>query len=284
MSIITIHCRLIASEPIRRHLWQLMSRSNTPLINDLLKQVSHHADFETWQSRGTVPSNAIRDLCEPLKEVYPGQPARFYASAILMVTYTYESWLALQQTRRRRLNGKQSWLNVVKSDAELLGLSGSTLESIRQRARDILSQLNTEMETQFAPNPKKRSKRRGQTHSSNDASLMSRLFTAHDMADDILSQCAIAHLLKNGCKISKTEEDSEKFAHRIHRKQKEIEQIEAQLQARLPKRRDLTGDVFLETLAIATQQIPETVIQAREWQAKLLARPASQGNRMKRMR
>ena len=275
MSIITIHCRLIASEPIRRHLWQLMSRSNTPLINDLLKKVSHHADFETWQSRGTVPSNAIRNLLEPLKEVYPGQPARFYASAILMVTYTYESWLALQQTRRRRLNGKQRWLNVVKSDAELLGLSGSTLESIRQRAQDILSQLNTEMETQFAPSPKKRSKRRGQTHSSNNASLMPRLFTAYDTADDILSQCAITYLIKNGCKISETKEDSEKFAHRIHRKQKEIEQVEAQLQARLPKGRDLTGDVFLETLAIATQQIPETVIEAREWQAKLLCRPAS---------
>ena len=275
MSIITIHCRLIASEPIRRHLWQLMSRSNTPLINDLLKKVSHHADFETWQSRGTVPSNAIRNLLEPLKEVYPGQPPRFYASAILMVTYTYESWLALQQTCRRRLNGKQRWLNVVKSDPELLELSGSTLESIRQRAQDILSQLSTEMETQSAPNPKKRSKRRGQTHSSNNASLMPRLFTAYDTADDILSQCAITYLIKNGCKISETKEDSEKFAHRIHRKQKEIEQVEAQLQARLPKGRDLTGDVFLETLAIATQQIPETVIQAREWQAKLLARPAS---------
>ena len=112
MSIITIHCRLKASEPIRRHLWQLMSKSHTPLINDLLKQVSHHADFETWQRRGTVPSNAIRDLCEPLKEVYPGQPARFYASAILMVAYTYESWLTLQQTRRRRLNGKQRWLDI----------------------------------------------------------------------------------------------------------------------------------------------------------------------------
>lgn len=275
MSIITIHCRLTASEPIRRHLWQLMSTSNTPLINDLLKQVSHHTDFETWQSRGTVPSNAIRELCEPLKEVYPGQPARFYASAILVVTYTYESWLSLQQTRRRRLNGKQRWLDVVKSDAELLELSGSTLEAIQQQAQEILSQLNAEIETQSAPKNKKRSKERGRLNSSNDASLIPRLFAAYDTTDDILSKCAIAHLIKNGCKILETEENPEKFAHRIYRKQKEIEQLEAQLQARLPKGRDLTGEDFLETLAIATQQISENVIQAREWQAKLLARPAS---------
>lgn len=272
MSIITIHCRLTAHELIRRQLWQLMSNSNTPLINDLLKRVSQHPDFEIWQHRGTVPNSAIKELCEPLKEVYSGQPARFYASAILMVTYTYESWLALQQTRRRRLNGKQRWLDVVKSDAELLELSGSTFEAIRQRAQELLIQLDTEIETQSVPN-KKRSKKRGQTNSSKGSSLIPRLFTAYDTTNDILSKCAISYLIKNGCKIFETEEDPEKFVYRIHRKQKEIEQLEAQLQARLPKGRDLTGEDFLETLAIVTQQIPENVIQAQEWQAKLLARP-----------
>jgi len=104
---------------------------------------------------------------------------------------------------------------------------------------------------------------------------MARLFAAYDTTDDLLTRCAIAHLIKNGCKISEAEEDPEKFAHRIHRKQKEREQLEAQLQARLPKGRDLTGEDFLETLAIATQQLPASVSQSREWQAKLLTRPAS---------
>jgi hypothetical protein len=252
-----------------------MSESNTPLINDLLKCVSQHPDFETWQRRGTIPGSAVRELCEPLKAVYPGQPGRFYASAILMVTYTYESWLALQQTRRHRLDGKQRWINVVKSDAELLDLSGSTLDALQEQARAILNQLEAEHEPEADPNPKQRHSSRQQAHSANNVSLMTGLFAAYEATDDILSRCAIAHLIKNGCKLAATEEDPEKFAHRLHRQQKEIEQLEAQLQARLPKGRDLTGEEFLETLAIATQQLSETVAQAREWQAKLLTRPAS---------
>ena len=77
MSIITIHCRLQASELIRRHLWHLMVDLNTPLVNDLLKQVSQHSDFEIWQRRGTIPESVVKGLCEPLKEVYPDQPGRF---------------------------------------------------------------------------------------------------------------------------------------------------------------------------------------------------------------
>lgn len=275
MSIITIHCRLVASEPVRRCLWQLMSKSNTPLVKDLLQQVSQHPEFETWQRRGTIPEKAVKALCEPLKAVYPGQPGRFYASAILMVTYTYESWLALQQNRRRRLDGKQRWLKVVKSDGELLQLCDSTLEAMQQQAKVILLQLNPESNKQSPPKPKKRTKAKHQTNSAQTISLMDRLFKAHAAADDLLTQCAIAYLIKNGGEIPETEEDPEKFAHRIHRKQKEIERLEAQLQARLPKGRDLTGEEFLETLEIVTQQIPASVAQAKEWQAKLLARPAT---------
>ena len=72
MSLITIHCRLIASEPVRRHLWHLMTESNTPLVNDLLKRTSQHPDFETWQRKGTISKSAIGGLCESLKAVYSG--------------------------------------------------------------------------------------------------------------------------------------------------------------------------------------------------------------------
>ncbi|MBW4469175.1 MAG: hypothetical protein KME45_02105 [Stenomitos rutilans HA7619-LM2] len=75
MSIITIHCRLVASEPIRRNLWHLMTERNTPLVNELLKRVSQHPKFEIWQRKGTLPNSAVRELCdEPLKKVYLGQP------------------------------------------------------------------------------------------------------------------------------------------------------------------------------------------------------------------
>ncbi|MBW4421089.1 MAG: type V CRISPR-associated protein Cas12k [Myxacorys californica WJT36-NPBG1] len=248
-----------------------MASSNTPLVNDLIKQVSQHPNFEIWQRRGTLPTRAVQALCDPLKATYPGQPGRFYASASLMVTYTYESWLSLQQSRRHRLDGKQRWLNVVKSDAELLELSNSTLEGLQQQAQAILRQLSAESH----PTSQKRQQVRSQSHSSNPASLLTRLFETYEGTDDSLTRCAIAHLIKSGGKIPETEEDPEKFAHRIHQKQKEVEQLEAQLQARLPKGRDLTGEEFLETLEIATQQIPASVAQARDWQVKLLTRPAS---------
>lgn len=259
MSIITIHCRLTAPEPIRRQLWYLMAERNTPLICELIKRVSQHSDFEIWQRRGFIPKKAVIDLCTPLREIYPGQPGRFYASAISMVLYTYESWLAIQQNLRRRLDGKQRWLDVVKSDCESIELSGANLDVIKRRAQDILSELNTKQSTQSAPN----------------ANLMSLLFKAHADTENIISHCAIAHLLKNDCKVSETEEDPEKFSHRIHRKQKQIEELKAELNARLPKVRDLTGSEFLETLEIATHQISENVIQAREWDAKLQAKSSS---------
>jgi hypothetical protein len=271
MSIVTIHCRLTASEPIRRQIWHLMTERNTPLISELLKQVSQHADFEIWQSKGAIPKQIVTDLCKPLTEIYPDQPGRCYSSAILMVLYTYESWLAIQQNCRRRIDGKQRWLNVVKSDRESIELSDSTLEAIKQRALEILNQFNAENETRSAPNAKKRKK----SKFVNDPNLMSYLFKAHEATEDIMSHCAISHLLKNDCKISETEEDPEKFAHRIHRKQKQIEEIEAELNARLPKGRDLTGEEFFQTLEIATHQISDSVIQAREWDAKLSTRPAS---------
>jgi IS605 OrfB family transposase len=150
-------------------------------------------------------------------------------------------------------------LDVVKSDRESIELSGSSLDVIKQRAQDILSDLNIEQSTQSAPK----------------ANLMSLLFKAHADTEDILSHCAISHLLKNDCKVSETEEDPEKFAHRIHSKQNAIEELKAELNARLPKVRDLTGSEFLETLELATYQISENVIQEREWDAKLQAKSSS---------
>ncbi|WP_373545539.1 hypothetical protein [Chamaesiphon sp.] len=104
---------------------------------------------------------------------------------------------------------------------------------------------------------------------------MSKLFDAYDDTKDTLSKCAISYLLKNDCKVSEIEEDPDGFAHRIERKREQIEQLEAKLNARLPKGRDLKGEEFFKILEIATHQISENVIQAREWDAKILTRPAS---------
>uniref|UniRef100_B8HMX2 Uncharacterized protein n=1 Tax=Cyanothece sp. (strain PCC 7425 / ATCC 29141) TaxID=395961 RepID=B8HMX2_CYAP4 len=273
MSMYTIHCHLTASEPVRRHLWYLMAGSNTPLVNNLLKLVSQHPDFETWQRKGDISKSSVEALCEPLKETYPGQPGRFYSSAILRVTYTYKSWLALQKNRRYRLEGKQRWLHVVESDSELLHRSGSSIETLKYRAQDILVQLNVEQQTQKTSVTDISTITPEETPSSKNESLFPSLFRAYDSEDDILSRCAIAYLIKNGGKIPETEEDQEKFTQRVNSKREEIEQLEIELSARYPKGRDLTGEEFLETLAIATQQLSETVAQAREWNDKILTQP-----------
>lgn len=53
----TIQCRLIAKEASRQELWRLMAELNTPLINELLRAVSKHPDFEKWRKNGAPTVN-----------------------------------------------------------------------------------------------------------------------------------------------------------------------------------------------------------------------------------
>ena len=122
MSQITIQCQLVASENTRRHLWKLMAEKNTPLINELLRQINNHPDFEQWQSEDKLPGDVVSNLCKSLKNdpLYAEQPSRFYLSVIKLVKYIYKSWLKLQQRRQRKLEGQERWLSMLKSDTELL--------------------------------------------------------------------------------------------------------------------------------------------------------------------
>ena len=51
--------------------------------------------------------------------------------------------------------------------------------------------------------------------------------------------------------------------------------LEEQLNSRIPKGRDLTGETWLETLIAATSTAPENESQARSWQDRLLTKPKS---------
>ncbi|HEY9625921.1 MAG TPA: type V CRISPR-associated protein Cas12k [Coleofasciculaceae cyanobacterium] len=274
MGFITIQCRLVASKAVRLLLWYLMASKNTPLVNELLKQASQHDDFETWQRKGTVPEKSVQNLCKLLKTHpdFAGQPGRFYTSASLMVIYIYQSWLALQQKRRQRLDGKQRWLSVVKSDIELVRISNCSLQTIQDKAREILAQHNAQIGVD--PDQTKQKSKKKQPLEAN-GNLRRSLFQAYETTEDVLSQCAIVYLLKNECQVREQEENPEAFAQRIHRKQKEIERLEAQLKSRLPKGRDLTGEEFLQTLSTATGRVPADDIEQMLWQAKLLAKPAT---------
>ncbi|MEH2157274.1 type V CRISPR-associated protein Cas12k [Nostoc sp.] len=273
MSQITIQCRLVASESSRHQLWRLMAELNTPLINELLRQVSQHPEFETWRQKGKHPTSLVKELCEPLKSDprFIDQPGRFYTSAITTVNYIYKSWLALMKRSQFQLEGKIRWLEMLNSDVELVESSGVNLDSLRTKAAEILAQfssLNT-AETQSTKG-KKAKKRKKPQNSDSDRSLSKNLFDTYRKTEDNLTRCAISYLLKNGCKINDKEEDAKKFAQRRRKLEIQIERLREQLETRIPKGRDLTDTKWLETILVATHNVPTNEAEAKFWQDSLL--------------
>jgi hypothetical protein len=63
------------------------------------------------------------------KLAYADLPKRFVTSAELMVTYVYQSWLALQKRRHRQLVSKLRWLQAIENDLQATLTSDLTLES-----------------------------------------------------------------------------------------------------------------------------------------------------------
>lgn len=278
MSQITIQSRLIASESTRQKLWKLMVQLNTPLINELLQQLSKHQDFEKWRKDGKLPSTVVSQLCQPLKTDprFAGQPSRLYLSAIHVVDYIYKSWLAIQKRLQQQLDGKIRWLKMLNSDTELVETSGCSLEVIRTKADVILAMATPESNSNIPLNKRRNTKKSKKSSTSNpDRSLSHKFFDAYQESDDILSRSAISYLLKNGCKLSEKEEDPEKFGLRRRQLEIQIQRLTEKLTSRIPKGRDLTNAKWLETLFTATTTVPEDNAEAKRWQDILLTRPIS---------
>lgn len=277
MSQITIQCRLVASEPTRQYLWKLMADTNTPLINELLKQVGQHPDFEAWRHKGKLPPGIVKQLCQPLRTDprFIGQPGRFYASAIAVVDYIYRAWLALQKRLQYQLEGKTRWLEMFRSDAELVEATGCTLDTLRIKAAEILAQ-HAAPASDSMQHPKTKGKKGKKRKVSNaNRNLSQALFEAYRETDDILTRACICYLLKNGCKVSTKEEDPEKFNLRRRKIEIRVKRLTEQLASRMPKGRDLTSETWLEALAIATSHVPQDEDEAKSWQASLLRQSSS---------
>jgi len=284
---ITIQCRLIATEETRRSLWLLMAERNTPFIYELLNRVSQHDDFEAWQRSGRLNTDALKKLWKSYKDEFPPktQPGRFYTSAKLTVQHIYESWLALQKKLRLRLDGKQRWLEMLKSDAELIELSECSLDEIQVRANEILaktvvqlrSQGNQDTTIQKVDHKNSSDENDKNERSKSKRKLSDLLFEAYASAEDSLSRCAIVHLLKNSCKVGEQAEDLKKLSETFHKKKKEIQRLEEKLACRLPKGRDLTGDAFLKSLetSISLPKLPDSSVEdSREflqWESEILS-------------
>ncbi|MBX9254984.1 hypothetical protein H1Q63_13695 [Desmonostoc muscorum CCALA 125] len=288
MSQITIQCRLVASVSTRQYLWKLMAEQNTPLINELLEQLGHHPDLENWRQKARIPADIVKQRCLTLKtdSRYSGQPSRFYASVIALVNYTYKSWLALMKRLQSQLDSKTYWLEMLKSDAELVKICGASLDGIRTKATEILTQIAPlDIVVTQQPKSSKVKKSKKSTVSQTDGikhtlqtcdrHLFNSLFEIYRNTEDILTRCAISYLLKNSCKVSDEEEDCEKFTQRRRKVEIQIERIKEQLEARIPKGRDLTNTKWLQTLFTATSNIPENETEAKSWQNSLLRQSSS---------
>jgi len=278
MSQITIQCRLIANESTRQLLWQLMADLNTPLVNELLEQVGQQSEFEAWRQSGRLPTKVVRELCKVLKadSRFIGQPARFYESAIRVVDYIYKSWLAIQRKLQRKFEGKVRWFEMLKSDTELEKICDCDLETIRTKATEILSQITIALNQSDAPQKvTKNKKTKKQNISEGNRSKSSILFEQYGEVEDNFSKCAIAYLLKNGCKVNNKEEDPEKFKKRCNVLKNQVKRLTEQLIARMPKGRDLTGQRWFETLMIAKTTDPENEEEASSWQTNLLKKSIS---------
>ena len=232
-----------------------MSEKNTPLINELLQQLAEHPDLETWKQTGKLPLGIVKNLCQPLREDsrFIGQPGRFYSSAISLVEYIYKSWLKIQQRLIYQLQGQERWLSMLTSDAELIAESDCSLEQIKALARNILNNFDR----------------------NSDRSISSQFFDLYDDTEDIEQRCAIAYLIKNGCKITQKPENAKKFAKRRRKAEIKVTRLIEKLNGKAPQGRDLTGKQWLDTLLTATKKVPENEVEAKSWQNSLLTEPKS---------
>ncbi len=274
MSQITIQCRLVASEATRQYFWSLMAGRNTPLINEILEQMSQHSDFEAWRQRGKHPTAVVSQLCQPLKTDarFTGQPARLYSSAVHMADYIYKSWLKIQQHLQRRVDGKLRWLDMLKSDEALVQESGIELASIQDRAAALLAQLQPAVPSDKpTQNQGKKTKKKANP---SDRSLANQLFERYQDTKSVLERCVIAFLLKNGCKLPQQNEDPQKFAQRRRKVEIQVKRLQEQIEGRIPHGRDLTGQSWLDALETATQTVPKDNAEAKRWQDRLLTKPS----------
>jgi len=260
----TVQCRLVAPESTRQALWALAADKNTPLINALIRELVNHSDFETWREKGRHPSDVVNKLCRTLKTdpQFVGQPSRFFMSAEKVVNYIFKSWFKIQRNLQRKLSYKQKCLFILKSDEELVEFCENSIDAIQTKAAQVLREVSRAIDKEASDTipAKKRSKL-----------IRNRLFKKLASTKQPLAQCAVIYLLKNYIKLPSEPEDTDKLARRRQKTEIQIQRLQDQLESRIPKGRDLTGEAWLETLLEAINSIPKDDYEYKLWQDMLLS-------------
>jgi hypothetical protein len=146
---------------------------------------------------------------------------------------------------------------MLRTDKESIADCGQGLEQIKTKAQALI------LRYQSSDNSAESQK-----------NLCKSLYQAYERTEDLLSRSAIAYLLRNRCQIpSKTSEDLQKFLKYRSKIENQVKRLTQQLENRLPRGRDLTGERFLTTLELATKNVPIDNAEASRWQSQLLERP-----------
>jgi hypothetical protein len=275
----------VASEAAKQFTLQL-SIASTQLCKKLNDQVGQHSEFETWKENKSIPQDMLKDLWNSARGEFPYKeiPERFNRSAWLRVQNIYAGWFGKQDKLLSILYKVNRWLSVAKSDLKLVEISGCELEQIQIRADQLLSEAKVRLEERKASREQE-IKDKGQKHLSknkkysksvNKQSTPTATQPVNELDEDkkvsfnltdelfdtyfsfvntnasCLDQCAIVHLLKNGCKVASELEDPKKFAAIFHKKQKQAQRIDKQLNDRMPKIRDL-GEAASKALSDGVQ-------------------------------
>ncbi|MBD2069785.1 hypothetical protein H6F93_20095 [Leptolyngbya sp. FACHB-671] len=281
------------SETVKREFW-----NNSVIVSDLAEDlrvaVADHKEFETWRRKGEISGQELKKLWNTCRanSPYKELPERLARSAWFTIEIVYNSWFALRQDLQLQIDKLTFWLNVAKADVELVEACGCELEQIKTRAHEILTAVKAQLEAkesepsaettgqnqpqaQTKTTQKKQSTTAATRSSKTVNSLIDALIEKYTelKSSDPLSQCAIAHLIKNEGRVAKRKENTKQFLKRVNAKKKRVERLEVQLAGSMPRGRDLTGAKFVEALETATHQIPKDNDEFQAWQANLLRRP-----------
>ncbi|MBD2388727.1 type V CRISPR-associated protein Cas12k [Cylindrospermum sp. FACHB-282] len=293
----TIRCHLHSSDDVLRKVWEEMTQKNTPLIVQLLKDVSEQPEFENIKETGEISKAEITELRKSLtKDSYlKEQSGRLRSSADSFVKEVYSLWLTLYQKRKRQKEGKEYFLkDILKSDVELVAESNCDLQTIRYKAQEILAQpeeilkqIITGSENNKQTNSNRKVRRTKNPKTSNidkDLNIVTQetpkderpkaltniLYDIHKKSQDILIRCAAAYLIKNHNKVSEEKEDIKKLKKRRNQKKVEIKRLEKQIQDnRLPSGRDIVGTTYIEAFDNLINQVPKDNEEYENWIADI---------------
>ena len=274
MAVITIQCILRAREDTLCYLWNLMTKKNTLLVSEILERIRTHPELDTWIAQEYIPAKAIDTISKQLKQQreYNEMPGRFGTSAETLVKDTYKSWFAVQRNNRNKLWGKKRWLTILKSEQELLKVTKLSLSELQAESEKILKREQKKYD-------KLKQNKNPKTEVSKDlfghfikiyekiTANYGKEKKPHLKAKKLIQQCAVVYLLKNKLEFANQPEDPEKYQRYRRKKEIQVERLNEQLKARLPRGRQLTQDEYLKVLeqakSLITQNKEIELLQAR---------------------